>query len=117
VLVGPEHNRGIMVSQRDSFRWRSPSDPVTKLLRHGVLVEDGEMHDRLRGAMEPVLQKPQVIRHVPAMLAYTDRVLDRWADGSVQNMLVEMRRVALLIFMGTLLDVEFGPDLERMWEP
>lgn len=117
VLVGPEHNRAIMVSQRDSFRWRSPSDPVTKLLRHGVLVEDGETHDRLRGAMEPVLQKPQVIQHIPAMLAYTDSVLDGWADGSVQDMLVEMRRVALLIFMGTLLDVEFGPDLERMWEP
>lgn len=117
VLVGPEHNRAIMVSQRDSFRWRSPSDPVTKLLRHGVLVEDGETHDRLRVAMEPVLQKSQAIQHIRAMLAYTDSVLDGWADGSVQDMLVEMRRVALLIFMGTLLDVEFGPDLERMWEP
>ena len=27
------------------------------------------------------------------------------------DMLVEMRRLALLIFMGTLVDVEFGPDL------
>lgn len=117
VLVGPEHNRAIMVAEREHFRWRSPSDPVTRLLRHGVLVEDGEAHDRLRAHMEPVLQKPQVIRHIPAMLAYTDRVLDEWPDGSVQDMLVQMRRLALLIFMGTLLDVEFGPDLERMWAP
>ncbi len=117
VFVGPEHNRAIMVGQRRSFRWRSPSDPVTRLLRHGVLVEDGEAHDRLRAVMEPALQKPQAIRQIPAMVAYTDRVLDGWPDGSVQDMLIEMRRVALLIFMGTLLDVEFGPDLERMWAP
>uniref|UniRef100_UPI0035B3838E cytochrome P450 n=1 Tax=Promineifilum sp. TaxID=2664178 RepID=UPI0035B3838E len=52
-----------------------------------------------------------------AMQAYTDRVTADWADGSVRDMLVEMRRVALLIFMGTLLDVEFGPDLERLWQP
>lgn len=117
VLVGPDSNRQIMVSQREHFHWRSPSDPVTKLLRHGVLVEDGEQHDCLRAQMEPVLQKPQVIQHIPAMQATTDRVLADWADGSVQDMLVEMRRVALLIFMVALLDVEFGPDLERMWGP
>jgi cytochrome P450 len=117
VFVGPEHNRVIMVSRRDQFRWRSPTDPVTRLLRHGVLVEDGVTHACLRAQMEPVLQKPQVIQHVPAIVSYTDRVLAEWADGSVQDMLVQMRRLALLIFMGTLLDVEFGPDLERMWAP
>ena len=117
VLVGPDSNRQIMVSQREHFHWRSPSDPVTKLLRHGLLVEDGENHACLRAQMEPVMQKPQVIHHIPAMQAYTDRVLADWTDGSVQDMLVEMRRAALLIFMGTLLDVEFGPDLERLWRP
>ncbi|MCB9419141.1 MAG: hypothetical protein H6667_05025 [Ardenticatenaceae bacterium] len=113
VMVGPDSNRQIMVSQREHFHWRSPSDPVTKLLRHGVLVEDGEKHDYLRAQMEPVLLKPQVMPHIPAMQAYTDRVLANWADGSVQDMLVEMPRRA--IFAGTLLDVEFGPDLERLW--
>jgi cytochrome P450 len=90
---------------------------VTKLLRHGLLVEDGESHRYLRGQMEPILQKPQVIQHIPEMQGYADRILDGWADGSVQNMLVEMRRVALLIFMGTLLDVEFGADMGRLWRP
>lgn len=117
VLVGPDYNRAIMVSEREQLRWRGPSDPVTKLLGHGVLVEDGASHDCLRAAMEPALQKPQVVEQIPAMLAYTDRVLAEWPDGSVQDMLVQMRRLALLIFMGTLLDVEFDPDLERMWAP
>ena len=117
VMVGPDSNRQIMVSQREHLSWRKESDPVTKLLRHGVLVEDGESHACLRGHMEPVLLKPQVVHHVPAMLAYTDRVTAGWADGATPDMLVEMRRLALLIFMGTLVDVEFGPDMDRLWRP
>jgi cytochrome P450 len=117
VLVGPAGNHQIMVSRREHFRWRGPADPVTRLLRHGVLVEDGATHDRLRAHMEPVLQRPQIVHHLPAMQAYTDRVTAAWGNGSVQDMLVEMRRVALLIFMGALLDVEFGPDMERLWQP
>ncbi len=117
VLVGPDSNRQIMVSQSECFHWRSPSDPVTKLLRHGLLVEDGEKHARLRAEMEPIMHKRHVVPHIPAMQEYTDRVLADWTDGSVKDMLVEMRRAALLIFMGTLLDVEFGPNMERMWRP
>lgn len=117
VMVGPESNRQILVSRREHLRSRGPSDPVTKLLRHGVLVEDGEQHDYLRAQMEPVLQKTPIVRHIPAMQAYTDRVMAAWADRSVVDMLVEMRRLALLIFMGTLVDEEFEPDMERLWRP
>ncbi len=117
VMVGPDSNKEIMVSRDGRFLWRNPTDPVTKLLRHGVLVEDGEAHACRRAEMEPTMVKPNVIAHIPAMQKYTDRVMADWTDGSVQDMLVEMRRVALLIFMGTLLNVEFGPDMERMWKP
>ncbi len=117
VLVGPESMRAVMVSQQEHFRWRSRTDPVTRLLRHGVLVEDGAEHDRLRALMEPPLHKPRAMQQIPVIQAQTDRVLDGWADGSTQDMLVEMRQVALLIFMAALLDVEFGPDLARLWSP
>jgi cytochrome P450 len=117
VFVGPESNRQIMVSRQAHFRWRGPSDPVTKLLRHGLLVEDGESHACLRAQLEPVLQKGHITRHVPAMGLYTDRVLVGWTDGSVRDMLVEMRRLALLIFVGALLGDDFGPDMERLWQP
>jgi hypothetical protein len=32
-------------------------------------------------------------------------------------MLVEMRKAALLILMGTMFQVDFAPDMERLWEP
>jgi hypothetical protein len=40
-VVGPEANRLVLTDGRESFRWRAERDPVTRLLRHGLLVEDG----------------------------------------------------------------------------
>lgn len=117
VFVGPESSRPILVSQRDSFKWRNESDPVTDLLQHGLLVEDGESHDCLREIMNPPLNRRQVQAHVAEMGRYTDMVLAHWQDGGEVDMLVEMRKVALLILMGSLFGVEFEEDMERMWEP
>lgn len=114
-VAGPEYNRCVLVSQRDNFLWRNEHDPVTGLLRHGLLVEDQDSHDRLRAIMDPVLYRRQVLPHIAAMRDYTDVVLDSWQDRGSVDMLVEMRRAALLILMGTLFEVDFRPDLDRLW--
>src|SRR5579859_1793947 len=51
VLVGPEANRFLLVEARENVRWRAENDPVTRLLRHGILVTDGASHDTLRQMM------------------------------------------------------------------
>ena len=47
-LCGPKYSRFVLVDGRDYFLWRTESDPVTKLLRHGLLVEDGDFHAQSR---------------------------------------------------------------------
>lgn len=115
VMVGPEANRFVLVQERDQFLWRNEADPVTRLLRHGVLVEDGQEHDRLRQIMDPALQRRHVVPHIDAMWHYTNQVIGTWGEESKRDMLVEMRRVALLILMGTLFNVDFLPHLDRLW--
>lgn len=117
VLVGPEHNRSLLVSDRHKFSWRNESDPVVKLLRQGVLIVDGEKHDKLRALMDPLLYRRTVNEHVEAMWRYTDPILATWQEGETRDMLVEMRKVALLVLMGTLFKVDVLPDLERIWTP
>lgn len=117
VFTGPESSRPILVTEREKFNWRSEKDPVTDLLRHGILVEDGKSHQYLRDLMSPLFHRRQMQRHVADMGRYTDLVLDTWQEGQEVDMLVEMRRVALLILMGTLFGVEFQNDMERMWRP
>ncbi|NWG16976.1 MAG: cytochrome P450 [Chloroflexi bacterium] len=117
MLAGPEAARFVLVSSRDDLRWRSEGDPVTALLRHGVLVTDGEQHDTLRRAMTPSLHKNMMNRYVETMWRATDQVMQTWVDGEQRDMLVEMRRIALLILTETLFKVDFAPELNRLWQP
>jgi cytochrome P450 len=64
--------------------------------------------------MAPVLHKQAIDSYVQAMLNRTDQISAHWADASRLDMLVEMRKVALLILMDTLFKVDFNPDLSRM---
>jgi cytochrome P450 len=117
VLAGPEANRQVMITERGRFSWRSPTDPVTRLLRQGVLVVDGELHDELRALMNPALQRPKVLPHIPQMWRSTNQIAGAWKDGEKRDMLVEMRRIALLILVGSLFSIDFTGDMERMWQP
>ncbi len=117
VMAGPEYNRQLLLTDRASYLWRTETDPVTELLRRGVLVLDGEEHDRVRACMEPTMLRRPTLAHVDTMVGSTDWIVDQWQDGGTYDMLVEMRKIALLILIGTLFGVDFRPDLQRMWDP
>lgn len=115
MLVGPEANRFMLITAADRLCWRVEGDPVGELLREGLLVLDGERHEAMRRLMNPALHRQMVDSYVESMWRQTDLVSRRWAGRDRVDMLVEMRRVALLILMETLFRVDLGPDMRRMW--
>jgi cytochrome P450 len=117
MLAGQEANHLVLVTAREHFQWRNEGDPVTKLLRHGVLVEDGETHDALRQVMSPPLHRAMLGDYVQAMGRCTDQIIDEWRDNARLDFLVEMRRIALLILTETLFGIDFTPDLHDLWQP
>lgn len=116
MLVGPQANRLVLVEERESLLWRAEADPVTRLLRHGVLVEDGASHDALRREMNPSLHRKMIDGYVDKMLRCTDQVVAQWEEGTIVDMLVEMRKVALLILTDTLFQEDFTPHLKPLWQ-
>jgi cytochrome P450 len=116
VVGGPEAARRVLVTDRDRLLWRNP-DPVTDLLRRGVLVTDGEEHDAYRSLMEKPLHPAVLPDYTATMLRHTDRVSATWEDGQRVDMLVEARKIALLIVMDTLFSVDVWDDLPRLWRP
>jgi cytochrome P450 len=115
MLVGPQANHFVLVDAKDDLRWRAEHDPVTHLLRHGVLVEDGDSHDSLRQQMNPSLHRSMLQTYIEAMARCTDQVINQWRDGAALDMLVEMRRVALLILTETLFRDDFSPHMQPLW--
>jgi cytochrome P450 len=116
VVFGPEANRKVLVTERDKVLWRN-SDPVTDLLRHGILIVDGEEHDRYRKLMEPPLHPSCLPAYTSQFIFHTDKVSAQWKDGETVDMLVESRKIALLIIMQTLFSKDVWDDLPRIWTP
>ena len=116
VVFGPDANRKVLVTERHKFLWRN-TDPVTDLLRQGMLVTDGEEHDHYRELMETSLHPSQLPRYKQMMIEQTDRVSSVWKDGETVDMLVEGRKIALLIIMQTLFSKDVWDDLPYIWTP
>jgi cytochrome P450 len=116
VVFGPEANRKVLVTERTKLIWRN-SDPVTDLLQRGVLVTDGEEHDHYRKLLEPSLHPSQLSSHTQMMIEQTDRVTSTWRDGEMIDMLVEARKIALLIIMQALFSRDAWDDLPTIWTP
>ena len=114
-MVGPDAARFMLVTARNKLLWRTEHDPVTTLLRNGFLVTDGDAHEFLRSAISPSLHRSRLEEYLPVMWRSTDRIALDWSTaGGAVDMLVEMRRVALLIVMDTLFNVDILPDLDRI---
>jgi cytochrome P450 len=116
VVFGPEANRKVLVTERDKVLWRN-TDPVTDLLRQGVLVVDGEAHDHYRKLMEPPLHPSRLPEYTSRFISQTDRVSAQWHDGETVDMLIESRKIALLIIMETLFSKDAWDDLPHIWNP
>lgn len=117
VFCGAEAHRYLLVEAADDFLWRPKHDPVTKLLRRGLLVQDGTAHHHLRTTLMPPLHKQRLPLYLEKMIGRTDQVINQWDSSQSYDMLAEMRRVALLILMDTLYETDFTPDLDRLWKP
>jgi cytochrome P450 len=117
VLSGPEACRWVLVDAREDLLWRMETDPITQLLSHGLLVEDGAAHDAMREALGPSLHRRMVERSVEAMIRRTDQVIDSWNSGATVDLLVESRKIALLVLFDALFDIEHTPDMPPLWPP
>jgi cytochrome P450 len=116
VVFGPEANRKVLVTEHNKVLWRN-TDPVTDLLQHGVLITDGEEHDHYRKLMEPSLHPSRLPDYTSLMISQTDRVSACWKDGETVDMLVESRKIALLIIMQSLFGKDVWDDLPHIWTP
>jgi cytochrome P450 len=115
ILVGPQAARFVLVDAYEHFHWRNEYDPVTELLRHGVLVEDGAVHDMLRDIMTPPVHPKRFPDYVVTLFRRTDQVSAGWEDDTVVDMLVEMRKVTLLNLLDALYGVDFTEPMRSLW--
>jgi cytochrome P450 len=114
MLAGPAACRFVLVQEKAALGWRVEGDPVTRLLRQGLLVQDDAAHDSLRRQIQPALHRRMVERLPELAARLTDAMMAAWSDGQVVEIVAEMRRLTLLILMEALFQVDFAPYLEKL---
>jgi cytochrome P450 len=67
--------------------------------------------------MDPLLTPGSLPGYVGKILRQVDRVASTWQPGQIVDMLVECRKIALLIIMDTLFGIDFWNDLPQLWKP
>src|SRR4051794_10950018 len=109
LLIGPEGNRLVLSEQPRAFLWRPALYSLIPLLGEGLLVTDGDLHDRLRRLVLPVFQRGRVDSYVPIMWEDATQFFARWYPGQVFDVDAAMRALTLQIAGRTI----FGVDLQR----
>lgn len=117
VMAGPKACHFVLVQGRDDLLWRPDDDPVTQLLRRGLLVTDGQEHDSLRRQLYPALHKASLDAYVEPIWRSADAIFHEWPDAGEVDMLLEMRRLALLILMRTMFAIDALDDLDALIPP
>lgn len=67
--------------------------------------------------MEPSLHPGNLPQYTRMIVQQVDRVTTTWRDGEKRDMLVEARRIALLIVMQALFGVDFWEAMPKLWKP
>jgi cytochrome P450 len=77
-------------------------------LGNGLVPNDGESWKRQHKLILPGFHKKRVDAYAPTMVAFTDRMLDRWNEGEIRDMRLELNALALEVVADTLFDIDIG---------
>jgi len=81
-----------------------------QFLGNGLVPNDGESWKRQHKLILPGFHKKRVDAYAPTMVAFTERMLDRWKEGERRDMRLELNALALEVVASTLFDIDIGQE-------
>src|SRR3954469_834120 len=110
MMLGPEANHYMLVSNAKNFVWREGSmGDLIPLIGDGLLTIDGLAHKTARRVLLPAFHHEQVAASVDTMVEEIDRDLTAWGRGETRVDIYDWsRHLALRIAMRALLGLD--PD-------
>jgi cytochrome P450 len=79
---------------------------LAPVLGDGLLLAEGDDWRRQRRRMQPDFDPDALASYAPTMVAYTDRLLERWRDGEVRDLHADMTTLTIEIVARALFDVD-----------
>jgi len=121
VMLGPEANHFLLVSDAEKFHWREGMyRELIPLLGDGLITTDDAYHERSRRLLMPMFHTARLAAASGIMLEEVDRALERWRIGERVEVYEWARqlgmRVAMRALFGFDADTQQAGELAREFE-
>jgi len=112
VLLGPEANHHLLVTNAQNFRWREGHfRDLIPLMGDGLLTTDGAFHREHRKLMVPAFHKDHIRGSLGVIQDEVDQAAEVFVPGAVVDLYDWTRHVALRVAMRALFGLD--PDAAR----
>lgn len=116
-LVGPEANKFVMQTARESFSHDLGWTPnIGEILGKGLLNMDPPEHDRHRKLMNPAFAIAYMSRYLPVMNRLIGERVRDWLERDEVDLFVEARKITFDVAAETLVGFRAGPQVDVLRE-
>ncbi|XGV94657.1 MAG: cytochrome P450 [Leptolyngbya sp. BL-A-14] len=103
LLTNPDHITEVL-KDRLLFVKAKDLQMLQGLLGNGLLTSEGDFWRRQRRLIQPVFHQQRINSYGAIMVHYTQKMLQTWQEGAIQDVHEAMMRLTLNIVMKTLFD-------------
>jgi cytochrome P450 len=116
LLNRPDFIRDLLVTHAASFHKGRGLERAKRLLGEGLLTSEDPVHLRRRRMIQPVFHHERIAMYGEAMVENAERHGDRWREGEVRDISLEMSRLTLAIVGRTLFDTDVESEADEIGE-
>jgi cytochrome P450 len=110
VLNSPAAIRQAMVGEARKLSKGLNFGRAKRLIGNGLVMAEGESHQRQRRLMQPAFHRAEIARYVDTMRDVAVPRISAWPDGGTLAFDREMRSITLTVLTRTLLSANIGAD-------
>jgi cytochrome P450 len=110
VLNSPSAIRQALVGEARKLSKGLNFGRARRLIGNGLVMSEGESHDRQRRLMQPAFHRTEIARYVGTMCDVAVPRISAWPDGGTLAFDREMRSITLTVLARTLLSSDIGAD-------
>ena len=110
VLNSPSAIRQALVGEARKLGKGLNFGRAKRLIGNGLVMSEGESHQRQRRLMQPAFHRAEIARYVATMREVAVPRISRWPDGGTLALDREMRSITLTVLTRTLLSSDIGAD-------
>ena len=110
----PEAIRQVLVTNENCFIKGPALRKASDMLGKGLLISEGNFHQRQRRLAQPAFHPQRVAGYANAMTQIATRLGNRWQDGQTVDLHEQMMQLTLAVVAKTLFDADVESDVEAI---